>query len=387
MKPAHAYGEGSVYQESANKWTAKINLGKTPDGKPLTKRFSAKTKAAVEKKLRDFKKAQRQEAKPSTIHYTLAAYFDYWLKTYQYQKLKPLSYDRLESTIRNHVLPQLGKMRFDQVSRDDVQQLINYLYRNKKLSYSSVKKVYLAISACYRHALIDNIIPRNPCLGVALPSANEGAKEVLSFSPDEVEILKKELAKTDEFGKPLYHYAPAYLLILNTGLRMGEALSLQWGDINFSARTLRVNKTSIITRPRDENANITGGYRLETQHSTKTSSGRRTVPLNQSAERALLALQDGNRSPNVILNTIGTPAMAANFERSFQVILRNAGLPRYGIHSLRHTFASLLFAGGVEVKIISKLLGHASVKITYDTYVHLFQENYQSVTDILDNQL
>ena len=265
--------------------------------------------------------------------------------------------------------------------------VVGLLGRNKKLSYSSVKKVYLAISACYRHALIDNIIPRNPCLGVALPSANEGAKEVLSFSPDEVEILKKELAKTDEFGKPLYHYAPAYLLILNTGLRMGEALSLQWGDINFSARTLRVNKTSIITRPRDENANITGGYRLETQHSTKTSSGRRTVPLNQSAERALLALQDGNRSPNVILNTIGTPAMAANFERSFQVILRNAGLPRYGIHSLRHTFASLLFAGGVEVKIISKLLGHASVKITYDTYVHLFQENYQSVTDILDNQL
>ena len=92
MKPTRAYGEGSVYQESANKWTAKINLGKTPDGKPLTKRFSAKTKAAVEKKLRDFKKAQRQEAKPSTIHYTLAAYFDYWLKTYQYQKLKPLSF-------------------------------------------------------------------------------------------------------------------------------------------------------------------------------------------------------------------------------------------------------------------------------------------------------
>ena len=142
MKMEHAYGDGSVYQTADGRWIAKVYLGKTPDGKPLAKRFSAKTKAAVEKKLRDLKKAQRQEAKPETIHYTLAAYFDYWLKTYQYQKLKPLSYDCLESTIRNHVLPQLGKMRFDQVSRDDVQRLINYLYRSKKLSYSSVKKVY-----------------------------------------------------------------------------------------------------------------------------------------------------------------------------------------------------------------------------------------------------
>ena len=76
--------------------------------------------------------------------------------------------------------------------------------------------------------------------------------------------------------------------------------------------------------------------------------------------------------------------MVDNFERSFRVIIRNAGLPHYGIHSLRHTFASLLFAAGVEVKVISKLLGHASVKITYDTYVHLFQEDYQEATKALD---
>ena len=101
MNTPKAYGEGTVYQEGVNKWTAKIYLGKTPDGKPLTKRFGAKTKAAAEKKLRDFKKAQRQEAKPAAVHYTLAAYLDFWMKTYQYQKLKPLSYDRLESTIRN----------------------------------------------------------------------------------------------------------------------------------------------------------------------------------------------------------------------------------------------------------------------------------------------
>ena len=108
MKSTRAYGDGTVYQESANKWTARITLGKKPDGKPLTKRFSAKTKAAAEKKLRDFKKVQRQETKPAIVHYTLAAYLDFWMRTYQYQKLKPLSYDRLESTICNHMPAATG---------------------------------------------------------------------------------------------------------------------------------------------------------------------------------------------------------------------------------------------------------------------------------------
>lgn len=85
MKKGHAYGTGTVYQTSEGRWIVKISLGSSPDGKPLTKRFSAKTKAEAEKKLRDFKKAQSQEAVPSSIHYTVAAYFDFWLKTYQSQ--------------------------------------------------------------------------------------------------------------------------------------------------------------------------------------------------------------------------------------------------------------------------------------------------------------
>jgi site-specific recombinase XerD len=66
-------------------------------------------------------------------------------------------------------------------------------------------------------------------------------------------------------------------------------------------------------------------------------------------------------------------------------VLKNAGIKeRYGIHALRHTFASMLFSKGVDVKIVSKLLGHSSVKITYDTYVHLFENDIKCVTCVLD---
>ena len=66
-------------------------------------------------------------------------------------------------------------------------------------------------------------------------------------------------------------------------------------------------------------------------------------------------------------------------------MLKNAGIAGdYGIHALRHTFASMLFLKGVDVKIVSKLLGHSSVKITYDTYVHLFEKDIRRVTEVLD---
>ena len=384
MRMQKNWGDGTVYQESVNKWTAKISLGTTPDGKALFKRFSARTKGEVEKKLKAFRRSLNETESVSSVRYTVRDYFHYWLKTYQFQKLKPSSYDRLESVVNNHILPVIGNVRFDLLTRDEVQRLINNAYRQKELSYSSVKKIHDALNACYKHALMIEEIHRNPCLGVVLPSSSERVKQVKSLSEEEVRILVQELEKKDENGKPLYHYAQGYMLILNTGLRMGEALSLQWTDVDFVKKTISVNKNHIITRKRDEEGNALSGYQTQTQNSTKTSSGRRIVPINQSAERALVALKEGNPSPYVIANTRGTAVMVDNFERSFRVIIRNAGLPHYGIHSLRHTFASLLFAAGVEVKVISKLLGHASVKITYDTYVHLFQEDYQEATKALD---
>jgi site-specific recombinase XerD len=108
------------------------------------------------------------------------------------------------------------------------------------------------------------------------------------------------------------------------------------------------------------------------------------VPINKSAEEALLALKQNNHTPYVIVNSRNNQILPSNFERSFQRILTSAGIQPYGIHALRHTFASMLFSKGVDVKIVSKLLGHSSVKITYDTYVHLFEKDLERVTEVLD---
>ena len=180
-------------------------------------------------------------------------------------------------------------------------------------------------------------------------------------------------------------YGHAYLLILNTGLRMGEALSLKWDDIDFAKKTITVTKNNVLIRNRDTDGNKIGGYKLQTQDSAKTSCGNRIIPMNRSAEEALLELKKNNTTPFVIINSQNNQVLPSNFERTFHTVLTNAGINKtYGIHALRHTFASMLFAKGVDVKIVSKLLGHSTVKITYYIYVHLFEKDIIHVTNVLD---
>jgi len=378
-------GEGSICKVSENKWIAKISLGTGPDGKTIMKQFSGKTETIVKKKLKDFKKSPDFTEKHKPCSDNVEAYFSKWLREYQYNKLKPVSFDRLESTVRNHITPNLGKLKIDKVTRDHVQSLINQLYNKKSLSYSTVKKVYVALNSCFKHAMIADVVLKNPCLGVVLPSQSERTRQVTSLSAEEVEILKREISKTTSTGSPVYLYGQAYLLILNTGLRMGEALSLRWEDVDFENRLITVNKNSVMAKKRDDDGNTVGGYEFKTQNSTKTSSGMRTIPINRSAEDALLKLKKSSDSPFVIANKNGKQVLPANFERSFRSILENAGIKSdCTIHTLRHTFASLLFAKGVDVKIVSRLLGHSTVKITYDIYVHLFEEDISNVTCVLD---
>lgn len=150
-KKPRSYGNGSLYKTSDNRWVVKVSLGSGPDGKPITKRFSARTKAEAEQKLRSFRNDQRKSETASPIHFSVQDYSDYWLKTYQFQKLKPLSFNCLEGAVQNHIFPRLGKMNFGSVSRDDIQQLINDLYHKEHLSYiKELPLMYLSPSANIR---------------------------------------------------------------------------------------------------------------------------------------------------------------------------------------------------------------------------------------------
>jgi integrase len=170
-------------------------------------------------------------------------------------------------------------------------------------------------------------------------------------------------------------YAPLFELLVNTGLRRGEALALHWSDIDFDAKLLRVRGTL---------ARVAGELVVT---ETKTPRSRRVVPLSPAAERLLRDVRASQRverlragsmwqaTPYVFTTELGEPCDPRNALRALKAAAKRAGLPSsVGLHTLRHSAASVMLSAGVPLKVVSEVFGHASVAITGDIYGHVSPE-------------
>ena len=259
--------------------------------------------------------------------------------------------------------------------------------KNKKnLSHSTIKKTYDCLNAALKFATVKRDIPYNPMLPVIMPEKTLfEKKEIRFFDAQECALLIEECRRTYSTGKLVYVYADVFILMLNTGIRMGEAIALKKRDWNREQKTLRIQRNIQSVQKRDENGDRITGKKLIT-NSTKTYSGNRTLPLNKMATEALERLCAAHPlSKYIVCDSNGNCVPPERLERTFYYLLKNANLERCGTHSLRHTFASMLFAAKVDIKTISKQLGHASIQITIDTYVHLFEEIDHSSVAKLDD--
>jgi len=183
-------------------------------------------------------------------------------------------------------------------------------------------------------------------------------------------------------------FAAIYVLAIHTGLRQGELLGLKWEDVDLENGLIRVRRT--LTRYK--------GRVLLSEPKTKRS--RRTVRLTETAVDALRehlarqmtqmeALGDLYRDQGLVFATQkGTLVNPSNLrKRSFAPLLEKAGLPSIRFHDLRHTCATLLLASNVNPKIVSEMLGHASIAITLDTYSHVLPTMQGGATRALEDML
>lgn len=180
---------------------------------------------------------------------------------------------------------------------------------------------------------------------------------------------------------------PVLLLILNTGMRIGEALALEWQDIDFDKKTLRVNKTLTKAKERDKSGSVVGKQKKTFSDITKTESGNRLIPLNDMAMALLMQIQDYNKRKKIKTDYVASTAEGGevselNILRTFKSALGVVGAEDYTTHALRHTFASRLLKAGTEISVVSKLLGHADINTTYSTYIHVLNDQ---MTDVMSN--
>jgi integrase len=177
-------------------------------------------------------------------------------------------------------------------------------------------------------------------------------------------------------------FATFFLLLARTGLRLGEGPALQWADVDFDARSMRIARTF-------------SNDRLE--GSPKGNRGR-VIDMSQQLTRALRRLEIMRKTqtlrrgwvevpPWVFCDDEGQPLKEQTVERAFTRVLKAAGRPgHFSPHSLRHTYASMLLSDGASPVYVQRQLGHASIRLTVDLYGRWLPMEDKGAVDRLDDE-
>ena len=359
--------EGSISQTANGLWRARITLD---NGK--RKYFSSKSRAEAVKKmnaaLHDLGKGIPLLDERQTVRDYLTNWYE-GMKT----QIRPSTYRRYGDFV-NHIQPVLGRYALAKLTPQQLQ-----VFYNKKLAEGLSPTTVHAIHAMLHRALEDalqmGLVNRN--VSEMLKPPRRGNREMMTLSVLEMQRFL-EVVRNDRFFA-------LYVLALSTGMREGELLGLRWQDVDLARRTVQVRmNVAEIARKRFALAE------------TKTVYSRRNVALTQAAVDALAEhWQKQQLQPTAINMGLVFPSETGGImiphnitKRSFKRYLVKAGLSRdIRFHDLRHTAATLLLASGVNVKVVSEMLGHSNVAITLRIYAHVLPHMQQSAVQAMDGML
>lgn len=374
----------NIWQRKDGRFEARI----TVDGN--RKCFYGKTKVEIKQKAKEYlTKIENGYKEPKKIR--LNDYIEYWLKTYKWNKIEPSSYSRLYNTYEHQIKNTIGKKMIGDITTKDIQGLIDERANPtnktiKPLALSGLKKIIHLLRPCLNKAVSEGIIYKNPCIDVILPSKScvkVLPKKQVTLSDSEIEEFKNvALEKYKTIDEYKSRDALVLLLILNLGLRVGEAIALEWDDFNLDKEVVYINKTlQSNIKEFDNGISIENGKTYsKIKQSAKTDSGIRILKLNESAlyyisELKKYDLRHKIKSPYLCSTHSGTLNNPRNLQRSLDRIMKRTTITKdVSLHTLRHTFGSTLIRHGIGVEVVSKLMGHANINITYLKYIHVIQE-------------
>ena len=284
------------------------------------------------------------------------------------------SWRAYEAYLRNHVVPILGRQRVSAITTDDIADLITAL-EDKGLCGRTVTNVLVPVSRIFDHAVRRGLTPSNPVKGLERGERPKVIRE-------EMRVLDRHEIDALLQAAPA-KYRTLLATALFTGLRASELLGLQWWHIDFAHGVIKV---------RDQ------VYRTGERLPLKTDKARRDVILQPALAALLQAHRDTSPHPAdgdyVFCRPDGRPmhpdtVRVAGLNKAIKTAgLNPPGKPRLRWHDLRHSYASLLIAQGVDVAYVSRQMGHANVTTTLNTYTHLFDHarNAKAVSERLEQE-
>lgn len=365
-----AKGEGSIVQRGDGTWQYSIDIGRDASGKRQRRYVYAKSKSELHRKVFDLRAKGGGDIRPQARG-TVGEWVAQWLEQDVKPNLSRNTYALYESMWRVHAAPVLAQLKLERLDPTHVSELYGRL-RSAAASPTVIHRVGVvmqrAVGVATRRglfhranpfALVDRPTPR-PKEGHNL-SIEEARRFLASGRDDRLEAL--------------------FVLLVTGGLRLGEALALEWRDIDFERGRLSVRQAL---------TEVGGVVEIGPP---KTRGSRRAVELGAIAITALrrrrdLATEEGHGSALVFSTTVGTPLRRSNVRRShFDPILKRAGIEHVTIHGLRHAMTSFGIASGVAAKVLSERLGHSTVRLTQDRYAHVLPSLQREAAEAIDELL
>ncbi len=288
--------------------------------------------------------------------------------------LKYSSHKGYESLLKIHLGPILD-WPVDEVTRPELKNLISEKLK-AGLSANTVRNIKSLISGILSDALENGLIAANPAS--RLGRMIKGKEQKADVNPLTREEARDFLGSVAKYSP---RYYPFFLCALRTGMRLGELLALEWGDLDFRGGFIEVRRAHVkgqITTPKN-------GKSRRIDMSPQLAEILKTLRTEQKKEA--LAKGWGEVPELIFVNEEGRLINAFNLRpRVFHRALEKAGLRRIRIHDLRHTFASLLIQQGESLAYVRDQLGHSSIQITVDIYGHLEPgKNRQAVAQLDDD--
>lgn len=303
-------------------------------------------------------------------------FVDKWLEEYAKISVKLSTYHTYRAAVYTHLVPIFGDLPLLHITTEKIQRFVSHLL--KKRSPKTVNNLITQLKTMLKYARRWGYLRDNPALDIDHVRCEH--KEMDFLNPDEIQLFLKAAREP---------FKALFLTAIMTGMRRGELLGLQWGDIDWNSNAVFVRRSVYFAKRKEIPVES-----KETRWKFMSPKSKRSVRaivmspiLKEALElhriKCLVSSYD-----LVFPNREGNPMDPSGMiNREFLPTLTVAGLRKIRFHDLRHTYTSLLIAQGENIKFIQSQLGHASIQTTLDRYGHILPSNQHGVGARLDSQV